>query len=166
MRRLGPYLCFSTLEADTFQSTSAGEAECKLFIFSGISMVPKLFSRLLMGYDWIIKQQGLGQLLLASAWDKCMFWSNLLWHGFQDSRFFEQGLWDNFRPEIEASLRNVPGAKRAVLTIKCHQILCYPEGCSYSFRALFPRNSSASPRASHLAFLEKTPWLNGRSSAG
>lgn len=63
-------------------------------------------------YDWIIKKQGLGQLLLVSAWDKCTFWSNLMWHGFGDSSFFEQVLWGNFRPEIDASLRNGPGAKQ------------------------------------------------------
>lgn len=69
-----------------------------------------------MSYDWIIKKQGLGQLLLVSAWDKCMFWSNLTWHGFEDSSFFEQGLWGNFGPEIEASLRNGPGAKQCFVS--------------------------------------------------
>lgn len=53
-----------------------------MFIFSGISRVLNLLSRLVLDTNWLIKKQGLGQLLLVSVWDKCMFWSNLRRNGF------------------------------------------------------------------------------------
>lgn len=42
-------------------------------------------------------------------------------NGFQDSGFFEQRLWGNFGPEMEASQRNGSGAKQNVLSIKVSQ---------------------------------------------